>query len=63
MLICEAPPGNDISEKEKVKYFYNPNNTSVPQSYLEAVFNALYPEQKENNLKYTADKKQQKLNQ
>jgi hypothetical protein len=62
LLIGEAPPDYEISNKEEVKYFYNPNNISVPQSYLEKVFNAFYPDQKADHIQYNPDKKQHKLN-
>jgi len=62
LLICEAPPYCNIRAKEEVKYFYNPDNTSVPQSYLEAVFNTFYPHLRRYRAQYTAEEKQIKLN-
>ncbi len=62
LLVCEAPPFNETNDAKKVKYFYNPHNTTVPQSYIEAVFNAFYPDSKEYNVIYSAETKHNKLN-
>jgi hypothetical protein len=62
LLVCEAPPLSECNDDEDVKYFYNPGNISVPQSYLEAVFNVFYPEEREVRARYTIQEKQSKLN-